>query len=143
MSTRESIAGNLLTTLTNMTTPVTLKKVERDSFDFERLSNAQFPAAWIQSGEESKTSITVGSSSKIKGIISYTIIGFVKSSSIDTSRNQLIESIEIALFDDVTRGGYAIETKVTDVSTDEGAIDPVGGIVVSVEIEYHYLRGNP
>lgn len=143
MSTRESIAGNLLTTLTNMTTPVTLKKVERDSFDFERLSNAQFPAAWIQSGEESKTSITVGSSSKIKGIISYTIIGFVKSSSIDTSRNQLIESIEIALFDDVTRGGYAIETKVTDVSTDEGAIDPVGGIVVSVEIEYHYIRGNP
>lgn len=143
MSTRESIAGNLLTTLTNMTTPVTLKKVERDSFDFERLSNAQFPAAWIQSGEESKTSITVGSSSKIKGIISYTIIGFVKSSSIDTSRNQLLESIEIALFDDVTRGGYAIETKVTDVSTDEGAIDPVGGIVVSVEIEYHYIRGNP
>lgn len=143
MSTRESIAGNLLTTLTNMTTPVTLKKVERDSFDFERLSNAQFPAAWIQSGAESKTSITVGSSSKIKGIISYTIIGFVKSSSIDTSRNQLLESIEIALFDDVTRGGYAIETKVTDVSTDEGAIDPVGGIVVSVEIEYHYIRGNP
>nr|HIL74925.1 hypothetical protein [Rhodospirillales bacterium] len=143
MSIRESIASNLLTTLTNMTTPVTLIKVERDSFDFERLSNAQFPAAWIQSGEESKSTITVGSSSKIKGIISYTIIGFVKSSTIDSDRNELIESIEIALFNDVTRGGYAIETKVTSVSTDEGAIDPVGGIVMSVEIEYHYLRGNP
>jgi hypothetical protein len=142
MSIRESIAANLVTTLSGMTTPITLKKVERNPFDFEKLSNAQFPACWIQSGEETREDSTINeSSSKRVAVVNYRVIGFVKSSAIDTARNELIEGIEEALDTDRTRGGYALDTQVTEVGTDEGAIDPVGGIIMNVRIEYNYVRG--
>jgi len=142
MSIRESIAANLVTTLSGMTTPITLKKVERNPFDFEKLSNAQFPACWIQSGEETREDSTINeSSSKRASVVNYRVIGFVKSSAIDTARNELIEGIEEVLDNDRTRGGYALDTQVTEVGTDEGAIDPVGGIIMNVRIEYNYVRG--
>ncbi len=142
MSIRESIAANLVTTLSGMTTPITLKKVERNPFDFEKLSNAQFPACWIQSGEETRGDSTINeSSSKRAAVVNYRVIGFVKSSAIDTARNELIEGVEEVLDTDRTRGGYALDTQVTEVGTDEGAIDPVGGIIMNVRIEYNYVRG--
>ena len=142
MSVRESIAANLVTTLSGMTTPVALKKVDRNPFDFEKLSNAQFPACWIQSGEETREDSTINeSSSKRTATVNYRIVGFVKSSSIDTARNELIEGIEEVLDADRTRGGYALDTQITEVGTDEGAIDPVGGIIMNVRIEYSYVRG--
>jgi hypothetical protein len=142
MSIRESIAANLVTTLSGMTSPITLKKVERNPFDFEKLSNAQFPACWIQSGEETREDSTMNeSSSKRAAVVNYRVIGFVKSSTIDTARNELIEGIEEVLDADRTRGGYALDTQVTEVGTDEGAIDPVGGIIMNVRIEYTYVRG--
>jgi hypothetical protein len=121
-----------------------MKKVERNPFDFEQLSNAQFPACWIQSGEETKVDLTIqGVSSTRKGIINYSIVGFVKGATIDTARNELLSAIEAELDDDITRGGYAVDTQVTDVATDEGATDPIGGVVINVAIEYHYVRGTP
>jgi len=142
MSIRESIAANLVATLSGMTTPITLKKVERNPFDFEKLSNAQFPACWIQSGEETREDSTINeSSSKRAAVVNYRVIGFVKSAAIDTARNELIEGIEEVLDTDRTRGGYALDTQVTEVGTDEGAIDPVGGIIMNVRIEYNYVRG--
>lgn len=142
MSIRESIASNLVTTLSGMTTPVTLKKVDRNPFDFEKLSNAQFPACWIQSGEETREDSTINeSSSKRSATVNYRVVGFVKSSNIDTARNQLIEAIEEVLEADRTRGGFALDTQVTEVGTDEGAIEPVGGIVMNIRIEYSYVRG--
>jgi hypothetical protein len=70
------------------------------------------------------------------------IVGFVKSSSIDTARNELIEAIENGLDADRTRGGYALDTQIVEVETDEGAIEPLGGIVVTVSVLYTYARGN-
>jgi len=139
MSIRESIANHLVTTLGSMTTPVALKKITREPFDYERLSNAQFPAAWIESAEESRGDVTLNGMRE--ATINYRIVGFVKSSTIDTARNELIESIEKALEVDRTRGGYAQDTQVLDVNTDQGSISPVGGITITIQVKYQYMRG--
>jgi hypothetical protein len=139
MSIRESIANHLITTLSSMTAPVALKKITREPFDYEQLSNAQFPAAWLQSAEESRGDITL--SGMREATINYRIVGFVKSSTIDTARNELIESIEKALEVDRTRGGYALDTQVLEVDTDQGATTPVGGITMVTQVRYQYMRG--
>jgi hypothetical protein len=45
----------------------------------------------------------------------------------------LIETIEEALDVDRTRGGNALDTQIVSIETDEGAIAPVGGVIVTVE----------
>jgi hypothetical protein len=142
MSVRENIAANIKTVLTAMSSPVAASYVTREPFDFTQLSNAQFPAILVQTAGESRSDETIGDSNiQRMGVITYDIVGYVKSSTIDTARNQLIEAIEEALDADRTRGGYAKDTQVVNVETDEGATDPVGGIIVTVEVEYFYTRG--
>ena len=141
MSIRESIAANLVTTLTNMTAPITLKKVTRDPFDYERLSNAQFPAAWVQSGDETREDISTGATIRRLGTITYRVVGFVKGSSLDTARNEMVEAIEEVLDTDRTRGGFALDTQVVSVGTDEGSIEPVGGVTMDVVVKYVYSKG--
>jgi len=142
MSIRESIAAELVTTLKAITTPVAIKKVDRNPFDFERLSNAQFPALWILSGEETRQDSTMNDGSSTRNsVVDYRLICFVKSASIDTARNELIEAIEEGLDADRTRGGYAVDTQLISISTDEGSIDPIGGVVLTIRVEYNYVRG--
>ena len=138
MSTRENIAANIVTTLGLMTNPL-LKKITREPFDFDRLSNAQFPAAWVQSVEETREDVTLGGTRE--STINYRIIGFVKGADIDTARNALIEGIENALDVDRTRGGYAKDTQIISIDTDQGAIDPIGGITLTAQVRYQYMRG--
>jgi hypothetical protein len=141
MSIREDIAANIVTVLTNISSPITLKKVTRDPFDYERLSNAQFPSAWVQSGEETREDISSGVAIRRQGTITYRIIGFVKGGSLDALRNEMIEAIEEALDLDRTRGGNALSTQVTSVGTDEGALEPIGGITMDVVVRYVYSKG--
>lgn len=142
MSVRENIAANIQTVLTAMSSPVAASYVTREPFDFTQLSNAQFPAILVQTAGESRSDETIGDSNiQRMGTITYDIVGYVKSSTIDTARNQLIEAIEEALDADRTRGGYAKDTQIVSVETDEGATDPVGGIIVTVEVEYFFTRG--
>ena len=142
MSIREDIAGNIVTTLTAMRTPVAAKYVTREPFDFDKLSNAQFPALLIQTGAESRADSTIGNTSiKRSGVITYNVVAYIKASDIDTARNQIAEAIEEALDADRTRGGFAKDTQVTSVDIDDGSIDPIGGVILTVEVEYFYTRG--
>lgn len=140
MSNRELICDNIVTTLRDLdeTTFVT-----RQPFKFEELSNAQFPACLVQTGGESRSDRTMGGGD-IQRVSDLTIriVGFVKGSSIDTARNELIEAIENGLDADRTRGGYALDTQIVEVETDEGALEPIGGVVVTVSVLYTYARGN-
>lgn len=142
MSKRESIASNIETVLSAATTPVTPKLITREPFNFEELSNAQFPAILIQTTSEDRSDATIGDSQITReGTINYQIIGYVKSTTIDTARNNLVETIEEALDADRTRGGYALDTQVVSIETDEGAIAPVGGVIVTVQVMYNFTRG--
>ncbi len=142
MSIRESIAANIVTTLKAMRTPVQAKYVTREPFDFNKLSNAQFPAILVQTASESREDATIGGAGiKRFGTIDYSITGFVKAAEIDAARNNLIEAIEESLDVDRTRGGFAKYTQIVAIETDEGAIDPVGGIIVTVRVMYDFTRG--
>ena len=139
MSKREDIAENIVTVLDAVSS---ISYVTREPFDFNKLSNAQYPAVLVQTAGEEREDVTIGdSSTRRMATIIYEIVGFVKSASIDAARNELIESIEEALDADRTRDGNAKDTQVVNVLTDEGSIEPIGGIVVTVEVQYFYTRG--
>lgn len=143
MSARESIAENIVTTLEAMTTPVKAKKVTREPFDFNKLSAAQFPALLIRTSNETRNDSSIGGSiGNRMGELEYEIVGYVQSKNIDKARNELIESIEEKLDEDRTRGGYALDTQIISIEVDEGSIDPVGAIIVTVRVMYNFTRGS-
>ena len=142
MSVREDIAGNIVTVLKAATTPVKIKYVTREPFDFDKLSNAQFPAVLVRSANESREDATLGGSiSQRMAVTEYDLVCFVKAKNIDTARNQIVETIEEALEADRTRGGKSIDTQITSIEVDDGSIDPVGGVIITVQIPYSYTRG--
>ena len=143
MSVRESVASNIVSTLQAATSPVAPAYVTREPFNFNELSNAQFPAILVQTTRESRNDVTIGDDAITRsGTITYELIGYVKSTTIDAARNNLVETIEEALDADRTRGGNALDTQIVLIETDEGAIAPIGGVIVTVEVMYNFTRGN-
>jgi hypothetical protein len=143
MSVRENIASNIATTITNITA-LTIKKVTRQPFPLEELSEQQYPAVLIQTQEETKEDQELGSGAKTRiATLDFLISGFVKGSetNIDTARNQLIEVIEEALETDITRNGNALDTEVVSVETDAGTLFPYGGISMTVRVIYEHQAG--
>ena len=142
MSIREQIAVDLVDTLEQITKPVKVKYVTREPFDFEKLSNAQFPAILVQSADEDREDNTVGGSiSHRMATINYQLVCYVKGSQIDTARNKIIEAVEESLDSDRTRGGVALDTQIVSVETDEGSIAPIGGVILTLRVLYKYQRG--
>lgn len=142
MSVRESIADNIVTTLGAISSPVAVKYATREPFAFDKLSNAQFPAILVRSaGEDREDSSIGGSITQRMGTINYELICYVKGAVIDTARNNIIEAIEEGLDVDRSRGGYALDTQIVNIEIDEGSIDPVGGVIITVRVLYRYTRG--
>lgn len=143
MSLREDICNNIVTTLQGVSSPVAPKLVTREPFQFEELSAAQFPACLVQTAGESRSDQTIGGDEiQRQSELTIRVFGFVKGASIDSARNQLVEAIENGLDADRTRGGYALDTQVVEVETDEGSIEPYGGVVVTATVLYTFSRGN-
>jgi argininosuccinate synthase len=146
MSKRENIASNIITTISTGTSPITIKKITREPFNVDELSEQQYPACFIQTGNENRSDETMTSSTITRqATVDYVIIGFVKGTptNIDTKRNELISTIETRLDSDRTRGGYAKQTQIVEVSTDEGVLFPIGGIRMVVRVMYQYTSGTP
>ena len=146
MSKRENIASDIITKLDAVTSPIEFKKITRDPFEVEELSDAQFPAMFVQSGDETRevASIGVTGSGSYTGTIDFLIVAFAKGTdtNIDTKRNQLIEVIEETLDTDITRNGNALDTQIIEASTDEGTIYPYGGVRVTARVLYEFTRGS-
>lgn len=143
MSVRENIANNLVATLQAVTAPIGIKYVTREPFAFDKLSNAQYPAILVRSaGEDREDSSLGGSLTQRMGTINYELVCFVKGSVIDTARNNIIEAVEEALDVDRLRGGYALDTQITSIEIDQGSIDPIGGVIMTIRVLYQYTRGN-
>jgi hypothetical protein len=146
MSKREDIASNIVTAISTGTTPITLKKVTREPFNVDELSEQQYPACFVQSGNEVRSDETISFTSALRqATADFVIVGYVKGTptNIDTKRNELISTIEIRLNSDRTRGGYAKQTQIVEVSTDEGVLFPIGGIRMVVRVMYQYTSGTP
>lgn len=134
---RENIAANIQDVLKSVKE---IRYVSRDVFELDELSDAQFPAVLIQSGSELKSDICMGYSRE--GTIEYVLTGFVKGKYLDKARNKLTDLLETKLYEDVTRGGYAIDTNVTEINTDEGVIFPLGAIQMIVRVNYIHPAGD-
>ena len=122
MSKREDIASNIVSVLTAVTSPITLKKITREPFNVDELSEQQYPAIFIQSGNELRSDETMSSSTITRQAqADFVIIGYVKgtTTNIDTKRNELITTIETTLNNDRTRGGYAKNTQRSEEHTSE------------------------
>jgi hypothetical protein len=146
MSKREDIASNIVTAISTGTSPITLKKVTREPFNVDELSEQQYPACFVQSGNEVRSDQTISFTSALReATADFIIVGYVKgtTSNIDTKRNELITTIETRINSDRTRGGYAKQTQVVEVSTDEGVLFPIGGIRMVVRVMYQYTSGTP
>jgi hypothetical protein len=146
MSVRENIASNLLSTISGISSPITIKKATRQPFILDELSEQQYPAVIVQTSEENRDDSELGSGAKTRiGTIDFVILGFVKGaeSNIDTARNQLITAIETELESDITRSGNALDTEIVQVETDEGSLFPVGGIRMTIRCMYQYQAGTP
>ena len=145
MSVRENIASNLLTVLSNISSPDIIKAT-RQPFLLDELSDKQYPAVIVQTSEENRDDSELGSGAKTRhGTIDFVILGFVKGAeaNIDTKRNELITAIETALETDITRSGNALDSEVIQVETDEGSLFPVGGIRMTIRCMYEYQAGTP
>ncbi|MEL0176779.1 MAG: hypothetical protein VW810_00580 [Pelagibacteraceae bacterium] len=145
MSNRENIANNLLTVIDAISSP-DVKKATRQPFDIDELSDKQYPAVIIQTSEENREDIELGAGAQTReATIDFVIMGFVKGAeaNIDTKRNELIAAIETAVESDITRGGYALDTQVIQVETDEGTLFPVGGIRMTIRVLYTFQAGTP
>ena len=146
MSVRENIASNLLSTISGISSPITIKKATRQPFPIDELSEQQYPAVIVQTSEETRDDSELGSGARTRhGTIDFIISGFVKGaeSNIDTLRNQLITAIETAVESDITRNSNALDTQVVSCETDEGSLFPVGGIRMTISCMYEYQSGTP
>lgn len=142
MSSRENIAKNIVDTLKTAVQPIRLAFITRQTFDFDKLSNRQFPAVLVRTADENREDSTLGGTlGKRMSTITYDLVCFVKSKEIDTARNQIIETIEEILDVDRTRGGNAKDTQITSIEVDEGQITPIGGVILTVAVTYEYTRG--
>ena len=76
MSKRENIASDIITKLDAVTSPIEFKKITREPFEVEELSDAQFPALFVQSGDETRevASIGVTGSGTYNGTIDFLIV---------------------------------------------------------------------
>ena len=145
MSTRDNIASNIASTISGITSP-SIKKVTRQPFDIDELSDKQYPVVIVQTSEETREDVEIGSGAKRRqGTIDFVLSGFVKGAetNIDTKRNQLITAIETELESDITRGSNALDTEVISVETDEGTLFPIGGIRMTIRCIYTFESGTP
>jgi len=133
---RENIANNIVSELRELKS---VRFVTRDVFDPSELSDAQVPAVLVLSGSERKSDITRASR---QGTIEFILTGFVKGKFLDTARNKLLDDIETKLYEDTKRNGYAADTVVTEVNTDEGATFPLGAVQIIVQVEYIHPKGD-
>tara|TARA_Y100001972_G_scaffold66838_1_gene81577 strand:+ start:374 stop:811 length:438 start_codon:yes stop_codon:yes gene_type:complete len=145
MSTRENIASNLVTVIGNISSPE-IKKVTRQPFELDELSQQQYPAVLIQTIEETKEDQELGSGAKTRlNTLEFGITGFTKGSesNIDTARNDLASAIETALESDITRDGNALDTEVISIETDAGSLFPYGAVLITVRVIYEHQSGTP
>ena len=145
MSEREDIAGDIITKLDAVSSPIEFKKITREPFDPEEISDAQFPAMFVVAGDETREAMSLGAvgTGKRQGTIDYVITCFVKGtdSNLDTKRNEVIEVVEETLDNDITRNGNALNTEMVEITTDEGEFQPYGAVRMVIRVLYQFTRG--
>ena len=145
MSKREDIASHIVSTIEGISSP-SIKKVTRQPFNLEELSQAQYPAVLVQTQEETKEDQELESGAKTRlCTLEFLVTGYIKGSesNIDTARNTLATAIETQLESDITRNNKALDTEVISLETDAGTLFPYGAISMVVRVIYEHDSATP
>ena len=141
MSKRNDITNNIVDVLTDSNDPKPVF-VTREVIEVEKLGRTQFPAVVVKSGDESRTEFTMqGSSGSRRSIFNVICDCYVTGTDIDRQRNDIAERVEEALEADRSRGGHALDTRLTELAIDEAIDTRFGLITLTFEVEYIYQRG--
>ena len=145
MSKREDIASHIVSTIEGISSP-SIKKVTRQPFNLEELSQAQYPAVLVQTQEETKEDQELGDGAKTRiCTLEFLVTVYIKGSesNIDTARNTLATAIETQLESDITRNNKALDTEVISLETDAGTLFPYGAISMVVRVIYEHESATP
>jgi regulator of RNase E activity RraB len=141
MSIRNDITQNIVDILGDANDPKPIY-VTRESIDLENLARQQFPAVVVRSGDETRESFTMdGPNGFRRSVFNVLCQCYVTGTNIDLQRNDIAERVEEALVADLTRGGVAFDTRLTELAVDEAIDQRYGLITLNFEVEYHYQRG--
>lgn len=142
MNLREDIVNHIIDTLKEMDDPRPVL-VTREPFEVDKLAITQFPAILVSFASEERTLLSMGSSGTKNGTIIFNIRGFVRGRDLDKSRNELINSIEIALETDRYREIAGVRDSQIRTIEVVDRLPPLAEILVTVEVSYLYSRLNP
>tara|TARA_Y100001937_G_scaffold128663_1_gene206570 strand:- start:3974 stop:4411 length:438 start_codon:yes stop_codon:yes gene_type:complete len=144
MSAREAITVDIIEQLKNMSDP-SPGLVSREYFDFEKLAITQYPAILVFGSNEDRTNITF---TERQGTLNIQLRCFLRGNNIDQKRNELIEQIEQTIETQSNRdvtidkdATHYVVSRITNISVVERQ-PPLAEIVIELEVEYVYKRGN-
>lgn len=141
MSIRNDITQNIVDLLTDSNDPKPIY-VTRETLDLENLSRQQFPAILVRSGDEIREESTMQQPAGLRRSIFNVICEcYVTGSEIDLQRNDIVERVEEVLEADRTRGGVAVDTRLTEVTVNQEIDQRYGQVNLNFEVEYIYTRG--
>ena len=145
MSIREDVAVNIIDTLKEIEAPKPVI-VTREPFAITELAITQFPALLVQQTVETRETVTMGlpGNGRRIGTITYEVRGYVRGTQLDTKRNDLIEAVEDALDADRYRGLRAsgvLDTQIVNIEIIPRT-EPLAEFVMTVEVNYNYVRGS-
>jgi len=145
MSIREDVAVNIVDTLKEIEAPKPVI-VTREPFAITELAITQFPALLVQQTQETRETVTMGmpGGGRRIGTMTFEVRGYVRGTQLDTKRNDLIEAVEDALDADRYRGLRAsgvLDTQIVNIEIIP-RIEPLAEFVMTVEVNYNYVRGS-
>ncbi len=145
MSIREDIASHIVSTISGISSP-SIKKVTRQPFQLDELSQQQYPAVLVQTIEETKEDSELGSGAKTRiNVLEFGVTAYVTGtdSNIDTQRNTVASAIETELESDITRNNKALDTEVISIETDAGTLFPYGAVLLTIRVMYEHQSATP
>ena len=145
MSVREDIASHIVSTISGISSP-SIKKVTRQPFQLDELSQQQYPAVLVQTIEATKEDQELGSGAKTRiNILEFGVTAYVTGtdSNIDTQRNTVASAIETELESDITRNNKALDTEVISIETDAGTLFPYGAVLLTIRVMYEHQSATP
>jgi hypothetical protein len=141
MSNRENIMVHIVTELT---ADAAIKTVTREPKEITELSPQSFPHVLIEAANETREHASFGNTVRRESTMDVVLNGIVHGSDRDSKRNTLIAAIESKLDEDVTLGGYAYDSEITEIQIREIAeTAPYGQFAMVLQVKYFYDKGTP
>ena len=149
MSVRGDILDDVKTVLEGITTGngffQTINKVDDQSIRApEDINDEEFPILFITDGDENKKPGDVDSKDCVLTII---ITGIIKQQNdeddIQDRRRKIQNDVEKALMAQESRGGKAIRTEITQISTDKGLSQTYTLFQLDLDVDYFHNRSDP